>query len=442
MSGWLLKIVSVSFAATLCLGLALRWGDFNPSTDEGSVCTMAAGLLEGATLYEDLWNEKTPLQYVVAAMWFHFSEPSLFSLRLLAAASLFVVGVTALSLVGWSHWWVVVALVSLAPWYEAHHALAESNLAILALFSAILTVSKPTTGRAALAGVLVAVGMFFKQNHAVLLFPLLVCGWPLGGAVPVALGFLAASVVQCLALYAHAGDAVFMIPPLGNGQEFFAALSLALVGSWMPIAHALVAAFLLLVARRARADRLTEALAMMSLVSALPVLLRPGFFRLWPALVLALVCAGRLVARSDRSRSFLVAAVLVAALPFGVREAVRQTDLEPHRRIAERVMQLVPRDEAIWVGPHDSLVYCMSRRAPADHYSFALSWAPSRNEAARLLERFEANPPLLIVDASVGLAKWQPSLESTMPGFDAFLAREYRLIDHVAGRDFHFRKGD
>lgn len=416
---------------------ALHWAELNPNPDEGSVCVMAAGLVDGEALYAERWNEKGPLQYVVAASWFHATEVSLFSLRMLAGVTLSVTLLLAAALTGSVGWWVAAGLLVLAPWFEAHHALAEGSLAALSLLATAL-VLRPDRGSLVMAGGLAAASLFFKQSFLVL-FPAL---WLVAAAESrrlFSVAFIVTVALGCFSLLAHAREAAFSIPPFGNSGELFTFdVDVTAGNALMVLPVALIVAVFLL-ARQRKADHITYAFALVSLWLTVPMLLRPGLFRLWPAIVVAIVAGARLVRASARTRQVaLVFAGGVLALALS-REVITQSDLGDVRAVASRVEELVPPGQRIWAGPHDSLVYCLSQRWPADRYSFALPWAPGLAEREHLLDRLSASPPPMLIDAGPALGAWQPAIETSLPGFNALLQRDYRLVDTIAGRRLYLR---
>jgi len=433
------SLVAVALAAALSALFCLLWLGRQPFTDEGSVCHLAVRLLEGRTLYSGAWNEKTPLHFVLAALWSRAFGATITSLRGLAAFDLFLVLLLTLRVAGRARWGAVATLLLLAPWYQAHHGVQEATLAPLALATMWAASSGTSAGWLA-AGALGATGVWVKQSFATIFLAL--AGEHTRMLVRIAMAALAMSLLWLALLWLHAGDGLWRMPPFGERE---AALPYFL-GGWsedrsLLLAHMLAVVGVLWASRRGERDDLTRRLAAAALWLALPALLRPGAFRAWPSAVVAIVAGARVIAAMPSSARRRVGAVVLAFVSIAgvARIAIDDGDYSVLERVSARVAELATEDEHIWVGPHEALIYCLANRTSATSIDFALPWAPSPAARAALLVELEADPPRVIVDASGPYEPWQGRLSDSLPGINDLLASRYRKVETVDGFDLYRR---
>jgi hypothetical protein len=259
--------------------------------------------------------------------------------------------------------------------------------------------------------------------------------WTWGAALAMSLAWLAA-------LYAGAGDGLWLMPPFGERE---AALPYV-VWSWsqdkvLLLVHVIGIVILLLAAHRGMSDVLTRRLALAALAMALPALLRVGTHRAWPSAVLAIAAAARLVAGMPMPiRSWAMAAGAASVLVLGgVRWWINDWSFDGFRLVAARVAQETPAGETNIVGPHEPLIYCMAERLSPTRYDFALPWAPSPAARRELLADLTAAPPRVIVDVSDVFESVQGRLSDSLPGIEALLAQRYLPPEQVAGFEVYLR---
>lgn len=88
--------------------------------------------------------------------------------------------------------------------------------------------------------------------------------------------------------------------------------------------------------------------------------------------------------------------------------------------------------DAVWVGPFDRNVYCVTKRRSASRYYFILLGLTKPGVPEAVLSEIERNGPKLILDLSRGTR----STRQPVPGVEALLAARYVLVEEVGDEKY------
>jgi hypothetical protein len=436
---WLALAVAGAVAATALLYAV--WLPRRPFTDEGSACTLAQGLLRGQVLYRDLVNEKAPGQYALTAAYFAVLGASRPVLRLVPAVSLLLATLLAgrltRVLAGSRRASVAagVALLAMAPAYQAIHDLAETSLAAVALAAVTLLLAPPARlaehrSRLVAIGALLGLGLWFKQTFIWAALGFLAAPAARGRRSSIVAGAAAAWTIGLAVAWWHSGPALLQATVLDAVGEV--ADPHSGYARWPTPAEALLCAVHLgvlgVVVAMGRARR-SDAVASLCAIAAFMTLAtfpRVNAFRLWPAAPLLVAAAATTAVReTGRRRIAVVAMVCGWALLFtAVRWPSRATSFREIDDVAAAVVRFSEPGDAIWVGPHEPNIYCASGRRPAARLIFVTPWYPPPSARAELAATLARAEPRVIVDTS-GRSPGQGDLRRLAPGIGEILAERY-----------------
>lgn len=435
---------SIAFAllSALIVTGVVRWyyageGEFG---DEGAICMIGQGMLDGALPYRDFFNEKPPLQFLWTAVVMFFAGEGMGGTRLAAEIALFLtlaiafVGVAQhrkmLTLIPAAALWILLIVMT-----SAYRNTVDVSLALLFVASAFL-LFKPDlplapSWRSALLGLFLGLACGFRVTAGLVLLILAVSPWLERSRKPFLLGAVVglALWISWLALAGVLKDAIdsILLFHVGNGQA-----KTYHEGLNVHSRSAMVACALLLGAACLRFPNWKERgwFAALALAAAVTYFGRSDAFRLWPAMammmVVALSCSGPFLRERTIGLGLCVGvATMVALLAYDW----------PGKRSYDWVNQVVAQvrlharsGESIWVAPFAPSVYCVADNPPASRYYFVLPWTAKPEVQQQIMDGLQASPPRIVVEINKGYA-----LEDVMPRAKRWLVRSYVLANSING---------
>ncbi|GAB4298126.1 MAG: hypothetical protein Kow0090_13490 [Myxococcota bacterium] len=414
---------------------------FRPFADEGSFCTIAQGILLGKKLYTDLFNEKAPLQYLLTALFMFVFGETITVTRVVPALSFAAVsgiiayklakGGTSLKLL----FLVVLLFIISAISMQVFNNTAESSLALIYL-SVILAHGLDPEG---------------PPSHFKTLL--------VGGMMGLSLGFKQVAILPLIALFALTpGNKlkrrygigalcgisiwVFILLLWGNFLDFLWAGVAFHLGSdvlptyWrLPFKGDFGGIFLFALAlipptiASLKGDRRVRNILIIAVSAFLPFFFRMDAFRLLPAFVLLFLANVFLWVEGGFSKkAFTLAAVFTLFASLAFRPFSYWGSFDDYGKLIKTIEESSLEGAKIWVGPHDPVVYCITRREPASRFFFILPWTAKEVVKKELVADFELKKPALIIDRT----DWSPflpaALNEILPQFDEVMDKNYFKI--------------
>ncbi len=431
---------ALAWATAAAYYLLLRHS--GPFGDEGSYCTIAQGIVDGALPYRDYFNEKPPVQYFWTALVFSLFGSGIDSSRIAASAMLGIaLSITLLPLSRRPHallqllFWTA-ALASLGLLMRAYNNLAESTLAVLfvASLALMLRPGANTSGHTAFAvGLLQGLACGVRQSAWISALLLgftpwtaasrpsylagLLCGLAAWIAPLAILGILGETFSATLLFHADNSNFATYFSHHGENKTVALLIWLAIVAS--VYSHAKKNGHLWMV--------------LWLIIAALPFFGRLDAFRLWPSILMGLAYLIGSRSLAPNPRLLLAGTLILPAIAIGL---YKPGDFNNALAISREAARQTAPDDRIWAGPFAPNLYCLSQRRPASRYYFSLPWTMKPDAQAALLHDLQASPPKLIIDTSSG----DLQLTSLVPGMGELLARHYQLVNETKTARFYLRK--
>lgn len=427
-------LIALAFGGLLATAAFVLFEGRGLFGDEGSFCTAAQWVVDGALPYRDFFNEKPPLQYFWTAAIMALSEPTLTGARIASGVVLaLTAGCIVLGPLSRRRNGLVVAGLMLvtalvAIRLEAYRNTTDSTLALLYALGVALALRSPRRAwETVLLGGVFGLALGFRQAALAPAIVLLVSPWLAGGRLAFIAGVLAG-----LALWVGPLAAAGIVPGLVQATVLFhvgnAGASGYLGGSIDHPAGVVAWTLLAAVAVAGGGRTLGERLAILGLLitMALAFFGQKNEFRLWPSAAAALA----IIAWSSRSEAWPAwarAAVLGAPLALATLLASAALRHLPPRHlsietVALEVRQMSAPGETVWVGPFDPFIYCMAQRRPASRYYFLLPWTAKPEVRREVLRDIEAKRPIIVIQPLSWLR-----IDDVLPGLAPVLKADYRV---------------
>ena len=397
-------LILILILATLLFFLFV---DKRPFTDEGSFCTIAEAISNGSVLYRDIYNEKAPIPYFLAALFVDTNGDNIKILRKISfVAFLFCIlllylllkknGLTILQTS-----FISVFYIQTAPLFQSFNYTSEilSLPIILFIINRLYIIERSKVN--IIIGFLTIILVFIKQPF--ILFSLLIMIFALSspnirrhffigvlfGIVFIFLLLLITKsflpFVENLSFIAHHLN-LRDYARLPYRVEYYQFI-LILVLSTFLIYHYF--------------KKNLKLIHILLALSLLPQgMVRMDAFKLLPFFTVLIIMIARLSIIEQVKNLYIILLILSVTPVWFYRDILNQ-NFDSIKSISYTVETKTDKKDSIWVAPHEANIYCLSHRRPSSRFFFLLPWISKSEVFLTLIEDLvRRDPPECIVDVS------------------------------------------
>lgn len=427
----------------------------SPFQDEGCFASSGIWIGEGDIFYKDTWNERGPLIYFLSALWFKIAPNNLEAARILA---LILSSIQVLLLFKVARFFVGQRWALLAPlYYITWHIfflgsfyLTEQLEGVLILVAMLMVSPMDTKAferwRLVVAGLAFGLLAMDKQSSIFLL---------LCAVIGLLIGIRSRKYSYTLFLY-FSGGVLLPWAILFIRYAMIGEVDTLLWGLFFPITEYRIEAytrfpshnelvlfaptlFLLFVYTIMVFFYPTyKGKIILTFGVGLMIMASPSFFihhMLTILLPASLAFAFLLADLSKRSWRMVFGYILVGFIIFnfwsiryswGLVSWFFQFDRWSEvAAISEEIKERTPKDDRIWIFPHESTIYLFADRKNASRYPFLLPWTASKNALEQIINDLETTQPKFVVYSNLyrDNSPGQPPSEFAAPVIDYLVSR-------------------
>ncbi len=433
--------------------------DKRPFTDEGSFCTIAQAISNGAILYRDIYNEKAPLPYLFASIFIDYSENPIRVLRVISII-LFFTSVILMYLYLRPHGFtiyqrtiILLFFVFTAPLFQSFNYTAEIVGLPLIVFivhqikrysssqkseeeiniEQDLMTAKGGDKIHIITGIFAGLLFFIKQPFILFVVIIFIIAATDSKMRRYFITGFFSAIILVLLLMLLTGTLLPFIENLlftMKRYDLESYIRLPYPNEYYQFILLGILFFEIIVFLYYKSLRFSDFIIILSLL--LPGMIRMDAFKFLPALaVILLFLTNNPYFKKLRNRVVLIGVFsLFSILHY---TDILSQDFDSIKMVSTAVQVKSSPKDSIWVGPHEANIYCLSHRRPASKYFFLLPWINKPEVLITLGEDLvKRDPPVCIVDVSKFNMATTYRLEDMIPEFPEII-RDYKDRQEISG---------